>query len=372
MKTKLLYLFILSALFIGCGTRPSTPPTFVLAYTGTDNRVHMLQSKDGATWVLPAVAPGPMSTDGVSAAHDGNLTWMVVWNGGGTLRYITGVGGLPTATSATGITWESTSNTITTSVVGGTPAVAFGNGKWVAVFASAGALKVVPSVLQGSTTSASDVDLGFSTSFTPALTFGAGKFVLAYLDGSQTLVARTSTDGVTWTAPTTVFARVDPGPPGDSQRVCFSPTAATLSFGEGAFYAVSRQSGTLCDGGTQAGGSTIVAYRSTDGVTWNTIIDRQGGQLLSAKKQASPVPHSHSASLCLPTRKPGTAHRRSAYLTNCWRKPRRQRPLAQTRAPLHSALRLLRQRRRPQSSIRSPLSHLDLKRSPSLIRRGSY
>src|SRR5215210_1188120 len=222
------------ALLASCasgGPTLSTPPTFVLAWTGADNRVHTMQSTDGSIWVLPAVAPGPNSTDGVAVAHDGRLQWLVLWNAGGRLSYISGIGGLPSTTAATGITWESTATTLRTSQVTGTPALAYGNQKWVAVYLASGGLRIVRSILDSSTTNAADEDLGIATaSFTPALTFGAGKFVLAYLDGSRNLVARTSPDGMTWSQPSTIFPITNIG---GNPAACTSPTNVTLSFAGG-------------------------------------------------------------------------------------------------------------------------------------------
>ena len=266
---------------------PSTPPTFVLAWTGTDSLVHTLQSTDGTTWVLPATAPGPSSTHGVSVAHDGRVNWMVLWNSATTLRYITGIGGLPSATATTGITWQSTSNTFRASPVSSTPAVAFGNQKWAAVYlGSSNRLRFVSSILDSTSTTNSDVDTGITSgSFSPGLAFGVGKFVLAYLDGSFNLVSRTSTDGLTWSSPNTIFPVTSVG--GDPE-LCEVPTGVTLSFANGAFYAVGRQSTTVCSGGTQAGGSAIVVYRSPDGASWTTIVNRSSGPTVNRNEAGIP------------------------------------------------------------------------------------
>jgi len=273
-----------TVLLAGCtgGPRPSTPPTYVLAWTGADRHVHTLQSTDGSTWVLPATAPGPNSTDGVAVAHDGALSWMVLWNGGGSLSYITGIGGLPSATSSQGITWESTANTLRTSPATGAPALAFGNQKWVAVYPASGGMRIVRSILDGS----ADEDLGIATGrTTPALAFGAGKFVFAYLDGSRNLVARTSPDGMTWSPPSTIFAIQNIG--GDPAN-CVSPTSVTLSFADGAFYAVGRLSTTLCSGNTQAGGSSVAVFRSPDGASWSTLVDRNSGPTVIREEAGIP------------------------------------------------------------------------------------
>lgn len=277
------------ALLTGCaggGPGPATPPTFVLAWTGTDSRVHTLQSTDGSTWVQPAVAPGPNSTDGVAVAHDGTLHWLVLWNSGGSLSYISGIGGLPSAAAATGITWESTATTLRTSRVTGTPALAYGNRKWVAVYLASSGLRIVRSILDSSTTNAADEDLGITTaSFTPALTFGAGKFVLAYLDQSRNLVARTSPDGMTWSQPSPIFSIANIG---GNPASCISPTSVTLRFADGAFYAVGRLSTTLCAGNTQAGGSSIAVFRSPDGASWTTLVDRQSGPTVIREEAGIP------------------------------------------------------------------------------------
>ncbi len=285
MKTRphvscLLAVLAFIAFLHGCGPSvPSTPPTFVLAYTGTDRRVHTLQSVDGSDWVLPAIAAGPDSTAGVTVVHDRNLVWMVLWNSNGSLSYITGIGGLPSANATSGIVWESAATTLrTTSPVLGTPALAFVNQKWIAVFASPAGARVVTSLLDSNPLFPADVaTVGVSAiGAVPALAFGRGTLVLASLVGGD-LVAQTSADGINWSTPSTIFAHFDPGPPENHDRICISPSSATLSFADGLFYAVGRQSGTRCEGETEAGGSSIVVYRSVEGRVWSNPVDRQEG-----------------------------------------------------------------------------------------------
>ncbi len=221
MKTRshvscLLAVLAFLAVLQGCGpSMPSTPPTFVLAYTGTDRRVHTLQSVDGSDWVMPAVAPGPDSTAGVTVVHDRNLVWMVLWNSNGSLSYITGIGGLPSADATSGILWESSATTLrTTSPVLGTPALAYVNQKWIAVFASPAGARVVTSVLDSNPLFPADIAaVGVpAIGAVPALAFGRGTLVLASLVRGD-LMAQTSTDGITWSTPSTIFAHFDPGLP---------------------------------------------------------------------------------------------------------------------------------------------------------------
>jgi hypothetical protein len=254
---------------LGGTPTPIQPPYFVMAWTATDNLVHTLESSDGATWVLPTTLPGSTSSEGTAVAFDGSRTWMVMWNSGGLLNFATGLGGLP-ATATGGIAWAPAATALPTVLPArGTPTVAFGNGRFVAVFEDGTTLRIVRSVLPTSAI-ATDVPLGFTGSF-PALGFGAGRFVLATMDSSRNLVVRTSLDGVCWSAPTIIFPYT---PDGDFAT---SATGVSLSFADGAFVAVGRLTTYLAAGNSNAIGSRIGVFKSSDGVNWTTVVGPGAG-----------------------------------------------------------------------------------------------
>ncbi len=254
---------------------PIQPPYFVMAWTGTDtgviplSRINTLESTDGATWMRLRFTPAPISTDGAAVAYDGTRTWMVMWNSGGSLNFVTGIGGMPT-TPATGITWFAGSATRlpTTTSARGTPAVAFGNGSFVAVFQDGtGMLRMVPSVFPRPATE-TDVPLGFAGT-DPALAFGAGRFVLAFVDTNRNLVARTSMDGLCWSAPETIFpfTRLE-----EPEGIIY-PSGVSLSFTDGAFYATGKRNSRFPETDSNIIGSRIAVFKSSDGVSWQTVTD---------------------------------------------------------------------------------------------------
>lgn len=252
---------------------PTQPPYFVMAWTATDNLVHTLESMNGATWMGPTTMPGPTSTDGAAVAYDGTRTWMVMWNSGGSLNFVTGVGGMPT-TPAAGITWVPAATLVpTTAPARGTPTIAYTNGSWVAAFQDASnMLRIIPSVFPAPAI-ATDVPLGFAadSSAQPALAFGAGRFVLAFVDTNRNLVARTSLDGLCWSAPNTIFPYTRNG------ESAISPTSVSLSFADGAFVAVGRLTTHRAEGDSEAIGSRIAVFNSPDGVSWTTVVGPNAG-----------------------------------------------------------------------------------------------
>lgn len=260
------------AALAACGTGPATPPTFVIGYAGLDGRVRTAQSLNGTTWVLPATAPAPTSTSGAAVAHDGTLTWMVLWNAGGQMSFVTGAGGLAPPPGTAGIVWETAANPVPrTSQVTRNPALAYGNGAWVAAFRGGdGNLRVIPSILAQSPTVTGEVDTMIaSADASPALAFGSGRFVLVFVrpvpPAARTeLAAVTSTDGRSWSAPVTLLATTVAG----NTTALPVGAAVTYSAAESAFYVVgrrSRQGPNLTDSG-------LFVLRSADGMTWTAPV----------------------------------------------------------------------------------------------------
>src|SRR5262245_978017 len=90
----------------GGGGGPSAPATLVLAWVGTGGQVKTLESTDGQQWHRSSVDPQATTTTGTvgpAIAHDGSLTWMLMWVNGPELQYKIGIGGLA---GTTGINWE--------------------------------------------------------------------------------------------------------------------------------------------------------------------------------------------------------------------------------------------------------------------------
>lgn len=250
------------------GATIATPPAYyVRAWAGTDDRVHTMESTDGVAWVRARTMPAPGPSGGAAATFDGINTWMVMWNAAGAVGFVTGVGG--PETPADGITWFAGSSTIvpTAATVSGTPTVAFGNGKFLAVFRdSSGMLRAIPSTYPRPATT-TDVSLGF-TGNDPHLTYGKGRFVLAYIANSN-LVARTSVDGLCWSAPRTIFSLTHLTQPEGT----ITPSGASLSFANGSFYAVGKLVRRFPPSDSDIIGTRLAVFESLDGASWRTLTD---------------------------------------------------------------------------------------------------
>ena len=109
------------------------PPTFVLAWNGPGGGITTAESSDGLVWTRRIVHGTTNSAlFGPALAHDGALTWLLMWADGPELRFKAGVGG---TTAASGITWESVPTSGVLSVQpASSPAIAFANGRWLAVW----------------------------------------------------------------------------------------------------------------------------------------------------------------------------------------------------------------------------------------------
>lgn len=167
---------------------PSTPPTFVMAWTDTGEQVHTIESPDGLTWRNATAHARANSTGTPEVAHDGRLTWLLIWGRPIGLHYKVGIGGAPIS-EPEGIIWEQnvTSGQLPVSINGG-PAAAFGNGRWVVVYrSSGGGLEVVRSQPNDPTEWEAPTNLlhrdpggdrPVGSTHDPDLAFGNGRFVL--------------------------------------------------------------------------------------------------------------------------------------------------------------------------------------------------
>lgn len=250
---------------------PSSPPTFVLAWNASGGSIRTMESLDALTWRFEtAHATTTTTTAGPAVAHDGRATWMVMWPHGPELRYKVGIGG---ATVSTGIVWEQSVNVSRLVVLpSGSPALAFGAGRWVVVFRrSNGQLGVARSAAGSATSWETAVDLVHQdvtprpavTSRAPALAFGSvgGRplFVVSYVDGNLRAVAATSSDGVTWS-------------PASPIGVCEKDPA--LSIRDGMVFALLSR---LVSATSAAAGFHEFASKSSDAVNWTPIGERPGG-----------------------------------------------------------------------------------------------
>lgn len=158
MKTArflLPFLVALAAISIlsGCASgpiaRPTTPPTFVMAWTldGPPGQVWTVESNDGIIWrnAGPQNLQGNLSESsaGPAIAHDGNLAWMLMWPNPRGLDYKIGTGGVALSGQG-GVVWEPQPHQgrLPFTAIGGrpagSPALTFGQGRWVAAFRTAG------------------------------------------------------------------------------------------------------------------------------------------------------------------------------------------------------------------------------------------
>ena len=278
----------LSALSLlpGCagGARPSTPSTFVAAWTVSGGQVRTIESNDGIVWRNYASqnlqGNASESDAGPALAHDGGLNWMLMWPNPRGLDYKTGIGGVPLSGQG-GVTWEPQpiQGRLPFTALGGrpvgSPALAHGNDRWVVAFRTAGTgnrLRLVRSQ-PGSATAwepARDMEVAMpggvrnvSTQRNPALAFGQGTFVLVHR-GQSDYIASTSPDGIAWT---------DRGP---IARIADAEDSdPAISFANGSFYVALRK--ILRDprwfGSPPA---TAEIHRSADGITWTRIADQAG------------------------------------------------------------------------------------------------
>jgi hypothetical protein len=255
----------------GGALRPSTPPTFVLAWTDPLGDVHTLESPDGQTWLNERTQVGASSAtgpglNGPGIGHDGNLTWLLVWptqvgappNASAGLALKVGIGGVPAGGQPGGVVWEETIRAgPVINPIAGRPSVTFGGGRWYIAYRTVGGgIEVVRSdpnsvaAWSPPTLVVLPPGTGLFSSTDPAVAYGNGTLVLAFLRGG-TVFAAGSPDGMTWSAPSPIGAS-EPFGPG-------------IAFRDGVFIAVLTH---LASSGTL---STLrfSPVSSTDGVTWS-------------------------------------------------------------------------------------------------------
>ncbi len=252
----------------------------MIASTGADGKINVLQSGDGLSWWRPYSPSGPNSTStmGPGLAHDAGVAWMVMWMAQpGKLGYIVGLGNFPPPPATGGINWQSSPDTIDTrpTLAATAPAVAFGNNRWVVMYGTSGGIipsgpiQVIRSDVNSSTSWSAPVAAidpndpsGIHARAAPALAFGRGIFLLVYADLQWNLVARTSTDGLIWSAPVIIET------PADVTNLLvpqvFYGTVA-LHFANDTFFAAAERGIPIPRGIT--GG--YVVFESQDGQSWH-------------------------------------------------------------------------------------------------------
>jgi hypothetical protein len=241
---------------------PGTPATFVCAWTAANGEITTLESTDGMRWLHRRVHATTARRDvGPSVAHDGRLSWMLMWADGPELLFKTGIGG---STSATGMTWESQPNQGRLVVrPESSPALAFGAGRWVVAYRRPGDRVQLARSQTGSATNwEPPVDVQHTegsprpadTNRAPALAFGQvsgqPRFVLAYIRPGPSFeaVVSLSTDGVAWSRPVTVAT---------------SEKAPALTVRDGRIFLMLSQG--------VSGGFQNVVFDSTDGVAFREL-----------------------------------------------------------------------------------------------------
>lgn len=273
------------ALFTGCagGPRPTptTPPTFVMAWTSDGappGQVWTTESNDGIVWRNPTTqnlqGNASESNAGPALAHDGNISWMLMWPNPRGLDYKTGLGGVALS-GAGGVVWEQQPIQGRLPVqVTGSPTLAFGVNRWLTVFRSTGnRLRAVRSQQNSSAAWEAARDVEFQgpagplpaiSQRDPALAFGAGTFVLVRRTATG-FFASTSPDGIAWT---------------DRGRIAQITNAEAsdpvVTFANGNFFAALRKALPIPPTWSTTPPATAEVYKSPDGIAWTRIADKAG------------------------------------------------------------------------------------------------
>ncbi|MDQ1327096.1 MAG: hypothetical protein QG641_376, partial [Candidatus Poribacteria bacterium] len=271
--------FLISVCCTLSGCSSSIPPTLVLAWIGPGGRVSTLESN-----MLYSTSNGPVFQNrkddhaigatvgiGPTIAYNKKSTWMLMWANGAELQYRIGIGGLPRIAPG-GIAWEQNFYSGKLSVSpGGSPALAYGNDRWVVVFRQSGQLHVVRTQSQSNTEWETPRDIMVSnipalTDEDPALAFGIvngqGTFVLVYTQPDFSVVAVTSSDGLIWSSPVPIRS--------------MTLKAPALCENDGIFYTLLAGG----SGGSEASGTSHIIYKSRDGISWSEV-GRYGRTALS-------------------------------------------------------------------------------------------
>lgn len=243
------------------GGSPTPQPNaagFVLAWTGPNNQIKTIESVDGLAWRRSNPDPQATTTSGDvgPAIAYGNFVWRLMWKDGGELKSKVGLGN---PTTSTGITWAQDIDHLRVNT-DASPALAFGNDRWVTVFrVSSRRLMVIrtdPTSGSWETSPTVVVHAGPiippTTAYAPGLTFGEFNgqklFVLAYVDSTLHAVSATSSDGLTWSP---------------ASRIGVAEKDVALCTFHGRVYAVLSR-------GVGIGLSNFI-FKSSDGVTWTEI-----------------------------------------------------------------------------------------------------
>jgi hypothetical protein len=203
----------------GGGPRPSTPPTFVLAWTDPAGAVNTLESPDGTTWLNGQVHASATSVNGPGVGHDRNLTWLLVWPTRVGLALKVGIGGVPTGGQPGGVLWDqSVSPGPAVNPIVGRPSVAFLRDRWYIAYRTVGGGIEVVRSRPNSVTSWDPPNPivyptgGLVSRADPALTYYDGVLALAFLQSPFTIAVTFSFDGISWTGPNSIGSSESFGP----------------------------------------------------------------------------------------------------------------------------------------------------------------
>lgn len=204
-------------------------------------------------WPNPRGLDYKIGTGGVALSGQGGVVWEPQPHQG--LLPFTAIGGSPA----------------------GSPALTFGQGRWVVAFRTSGTgdkIRVVRSQQNSATTWELARDMEVQTpsglqsvvsQHDPAIAFGQGSFVLIHR-GPTNFIASTSPDGISWT---------DRGPIAQIPEAEMSDPAVTFSGGN--FFVALRKRLPIPPGwGSGYSPSAAEIYKSPDAVTWTRIADKAG------------------------------------------------------------------------------------------------
>jgi len=204
-------------------------------------------STDGVTWTAVIAKPSDYIGDGLDAGSAKKPffagVFAIIFAGG---KFVAGCAIGRMAISTDGITWTAVPRENTDFGVASIFAIAYGNGKFVAVGDSNYYNGISTSTNGTKWTAVKDSKFGDNCSFSiRGVAFGGNRFVA----GSDNGKISTSTDGVNWTAI-------------DVSRIFNSEIIFAITYGNGKFI---------------AGGTSGKMAVSTDGLTWLAVTDHKFG-----------------------------------------------------------------------------------------------